>query len=87
MDNWYSESKNQGWKPGTPMVYLVGLPDGTFGYVDEGTLEDLTREAEECGKEINIKDRLPESLAPDSTKRRSPAMKSDHLDRFDRYMH
>ena len=52
-------------------VYLVRFPDGTTDYVDEQKYKEIKNHVE-------LMDQLPAKFAP---------MKSDHLDRFDRYLH
>jgi len=52
-------------------VYLVKFPDGTTQYVDE-------KKYEEIKNRVELLDQLPERYAP---------MMSDHLERFDRYLH
>ena len=53
------------------MVYLVKFPDGTTDYVDENKYKEIRNKVE-------LLDKLPAKFAP---------MRSDHLERFDRYLH
>lgn len=53
------------------LAYLVKYPDGTTDYVDEEKYKEIK-------DRVELLDKLPARLTP---------MKSDQLERFDRYLH